>query len=113
MARSNKPLVWSLFAAGGTLAAFVIPAVVIATLAAGLGHLPAGMSYEALRGFAANWLGKLILFGVVALCLWHAAHRMRTALYGLGLRADKWVARAGYGIAGIGTLLAAVYLLRI
>lgn len=113
MARSNKPLVWSLFAAGGTVAAFVLPALVVITLMAGYGHAPASLSYEDMRAFAGGWLGGILLFGVIALCLWHAAHRLRTALHGLGLRADTAVAVVGYGIAAAGTLLSVYYLLRI
>ena len=113
MARSNKPLVWSLFAAGGTLAAFVVPALVLITLMTGFGYTPSAMTYETLHAFAAGWLGKGGIFVVISLCLWHAAHRARTALHGLGLRADRWVARIGYGIAGLGSLLAILYLLRI
>lgn len=113
MARSNKPLVWSLFAAGGTVAAFVLPALVLISLMAGYGHTPASLSYENMRAFAGGWLGKLVVFGVIALCLWHAAHRLRTALHGLGLRADGVVAVVGYGIAAAGTLLSVYYLLRI
>ena len=113
MARSNKPLVWSLFAAGGTVAAFVLPVLALLMLMAGHGNAPAGLSYESMRGFAANWHGKIILFGVIGVCLWHAAHRLRTALHGLGLRADKAVAVFGYGIAAVGTLLTLYYLARI
>lgn len=69
MARSNKPLVWSLFAAGGTVAAFVLPALVLITLMAGYGHAPASLSYEDMRAFAGGWLGKLVVFGVITLCL--------------------------------------------
>jgi fumarate reductase subunit D len=113
VARSNKPLVWSLFAAGGTVAAFVLPALVVITLMAGYGHAPASLSYQDMRAFAGGWLGGILLFGVIALCLWHAAHRLRTALHGLGLRADTAVAVVGYGIAAAGTLLSVYYLLRI
>ncbi len=113
MARSNKPLVWSLFAAGGTVSAFVLPALVLITLMASYGHAPASLSYEDMRTFAGGWRGKLVVFGVITLCLWHAAHRLRTALHGLGLRADTAVAVVGYGIAAAGTLLSVYYLLRI
>lgn len=113
MARSNKPLVWSLFAAGGTVAAFVLPALVLITLMTGYGHAPKALSYETMRAFAGGWLGGLVLFGIITLCLWHAAHRLRTALHGLGLRADTAVAVAGYGIAAAGTILSIYYLLRI
>ncbi len=110
MARSNTPLVWGLFAAGGTLSAFVLPVLVLILLLAGYGQAPAGLDYESMRAFAAGWLGKPILFALVTLCLWHAAHRMRDALHGLGLRADKAVAIVGYGIAMLGTLATIYYL---
>lgn len=113
MARSNKPIFWGLFAAGGTVAAFVLPVMVLFTMKAGYGSIPEAMSYETMHAFAANWFGKLFLLAVIALCLWHAAHRIRTALYGLGLRADKTVAFFGYSIAGVGTFLTIVYLLQI
>ena len=106
-------MVWSLFAAGGTLAALLVPALVVVTLVVAYGYLPAALDYQTMHAFAANWLGKVILFVVIALCLWHAAHRLRTALHGLGLRADKWVAKAGYTVAGLGTVFAIVYLLQI
>ena len=113
MARSNKPLVWSLFAAGGTVSAFVLPVIVLILILAGHGQVPTALEYENIRAFAANWFGKLAFFGVVALCLWHAAHRLRDALHGLGLRADKAVAVTGYAAAAVGTLLTLTYLLRI
>ena len=113
MARSNKPLVWSLFAAGGTLTAFVLPALVLITLLAGYGRLPEGLEYGNIHAFASTWLGKLILFALVTLSLWHAAHRLRDALHGLGLRADKIVARVGYGVAAAGTILVIIYLFQI
>ncbi len=113
MTRSSKPLVWSLFAAGGTVAAFVIPALLLITLMVGYGHVLASLSYEKMHGFASGWPGKIILLAVIVLCLWHAAHRMRTALHGLGLRADKSVAFIGYAIATAGTLLTIGYLFQI
>ena len=113
MARSNKPIVWGLFAAGGTLAAFLLPVLVLLTLLAGYGRVPEGLEYANIHGFASNWLGKMLLFGLITLSLWHAVHRLRDALHGLGLRADKAVAIAGYGIASAGTLFVIYYLLRI
>lgn len=113
MARSNKPMVWSLFAAGGTIAAFVMPVLMLLTIMAGYGQLPDSLGYEGMKSFASGWIGKLFLLVVIIPCLWHAAHRARTALHGLGLRADKVVAVVGYGVASLGSLLAIVYLLRI
>ena len=113
MAKSNKPIFWSLFAAGGTLAAFLAPVLVLLFLLASLGHAPALLSYANLHAFAANWFGKLFLLVVITLFLWHAAHRLRVTLYDFGLRQDSLVALVVYIVAGAGTILSAVYLLRI
>ena len=113
MAKSNKPVVWSLFAAGGTLAAFLAPVLVLLFLLAALGHVPALLGYAQLHAFAAHWPGKLFLLAVIALFGWHAAHRLRVTLHDFGLRRDPGVAVAVYLVAAAGTLLSAVYLLRI
>jgi fumarate reductase subunit D len=43
MVRSNKPVIWALFAAGGTFAAFVTPAMIVVTgLSVAFGLLPRG-----------------------------------------------------------------------
>jgi len=113
MAKINKALFWSLFAAGGTVTAFVFPVLALIVLMAASGSTPDIMSFEQMRGLLGNWLGKLVAFGIVSLALWHAAHRLRTALHGLGLRADGAVAFAGYGIALLGTIVVAFRLLQI
>jgi len=113
MAKINKALFWSLFAAGGTLTAFVFPALAVIVLFAAYGSPPEIMGFDQMRGLLSNWFVKMVAFGTVALALWHAAHRLRTALHGMGLRADGAVAVVGYGVALIGTLLSAYYLLQI
>lgn len=113
MAGINKAFFWSLFAAGGTLTAFVFPVLVLIVLLAAHGNPPEIMGFEQIQGLLSNWLGKIAALGIIALALWHAAHRLRTALHGLGLRADSAVAALGYGGALLGTVLAAYYLLQI
>lgn len=113
MAKSNKPVVWFPFAAGGTVIAFFIPVIVVLTFMAALGHIPAGLSYDKMHAFAGNGLGKLIIFGVVALSLWSSAHRLRCTFYDFGVRADTLVATVLYVAAIAGSLFCAVYLLRI
>jgi fumarate reductase subunit D len=113
MAKSNKPLIWGTFAAGGTVAAFAIPVLIVLTLMAALGHTPDILTYERLHGLAAHWYGKLGLFVVISLSLWGAAHRLRITCYDFGVRADTLVATIVYLIAAAGTLCAIVYLLRI
>jgi fumarate reductase subunit D len=113
MARSNKPIVWGPFAAGGTLTAFLTPALVLLTLLAGLGHVPGALGYDALRALAAHWPMKLALVGIVFLTLWSAAHRLRITCYDLGLRADTLVATVVYAVALAGTAASVIYLWRI
>lgn len=113
MAKSNKPIFWGLFAAGGTVTAFVTPALVLVTLIAAMKFSPGMFTYESIHAFAAHFLGKLIIFGVILLSLWHAAHRLRVTVHDFGIRADSIVAVIVYAAAGIGTLMTLVYLLRI
>lgn len=110
MAKSNKPIVWGPFAAGGTLTAFVTPVLVVLTLLAALGHPPGVLSYEAMHALVSHWLAKIVLAGVIFLSLWSAAHRMRITAYDLGVRADTLVATVVY-LAALGATGAAVYYL--
>jgi fumarate reductase subunit D len=113
MARSNKPIVWGPFAAGGTLTAFLTPALMLLTLLAALGHAPDLFSYESLHAFAGHWLAKAAIVVVVFFSLWSAAHRLRITAYDLGLRADIAAATVVYALALAGTFASIVYVLRI
>lgn len=110
MTRSNKPLVWGPFAAGGTLTAFVTPALIVLTLLAGLGYAPELLGYDRLHAFMGHWLVKVVAVAVVFVSLWSSAHRLRITCYDLGLRADMLVATVVYAVALTGTLAAAVFL---
>ena len=113
MAKSNKPIVWGLFAAGGTVTAFVMPALMAVTLLAALGSPPPVLAYEELRAVAAHWAGKAALFGIITLSLWHAAHRLRITLHDIGLRSDACAAWVLYMGAAVGMIATAVFMLRI
>jgi len=113
MAKSNKPIVWGPFAAGGTLTALLTPVLILLTLLAGLGHVPDLLGYDRLHAFAAHWLVKLAIVAVVFLSLWSAAHRLRITCYDLGVRADTLVATIVYAVAVAGSVAAAAYLLLI
>jgi fumarate reductase subunit D len=113
MAKSHKPVVWFPFAAGGTVIAFCIPVIVVLTFLAALGHVPSGLSYERMHAFAGSGLGKLIIFGVLALSLWSSAHRLRCTFYDFGVRADTLVATVLYVAAIVASIASALLLLRI
>jgi fumarate reductase subunit D len=114
MKRSNEPIFWSLFGAGGMLAALIGPALVFITGIAvplGLVFAPDTMSYAHMLAFAQNWLGKCFLFAVVALFLWHAAHRIAILLHDFGVHAVTVVKVFCYGFALLGTVVAGYTLL--
>ena len=100
MARSNKPILWLPFAAGGLVAALVTPVMILITgllVPLGLMRLP----YDKIAAFAHNPLGKLILLGVIARPAWHAAHRLRMTAHDLGLGSGLAVKAICYGGAAL------------
>ena len=112
MARSNKPIVWFPFAAGGTVAAFMAPVLIAVTgLLVPLGVID--LSYDKVYAFASHILGKLILLGVFLPILWHAAHRFRMTVQDLGVRSAgprRLVALSCYGFAGLFSVVLVVAL---
>ena len=113
MAIAKKSVVWGLFAAGGTVAAFLFPVLIALFLLVASGNVPQGLVYAEIHAFAAAWLGKFILFVVISLSLWHAAHRLRVVFHDFGVRMDKAVANAVFLVAFIGTVMTAFYLYKI
>jgi len=106
MARSNKPMLWLPFAGGGLVSALITPVLILITgvlVPLGVLHL----HYETLAAFADHPIGKLILFGAVALPAWHAAHRLRMTAHDLGLGDGIAVKAACYGTAWLLILAAA------
>jgi fumarate reductase subunit D len=112
MAKSNKPLVWGPFAAGGTITAFLTPVLILLTLLAALGHVPELLAYDRLHLLASHWLVKSMIVVVIFLSLWSAAHRLRITCYDFGVRADALVAAIVYFVAVAATLASIVYLAR-
>lgn len=114
MKRSNEPIFWSLFGAGGMLAALIGPALVFITGIAvpfGFIYAPDTMSYGHMLAFAQNWVGKIFLFAVVSLFLWHAAHRIAILMHDFGVHAVTLVKLFTYGFAFVGTVVAGYALL--
>ncbi len=115
MSQSHKPIIWGLFAAGGTLAAFVLPALILITCFAvplGLASVDV-LSYARVLDLVQHPLSKLVTFAVLFLIIWHAAHRMRITAHDLGIRNDTLTMFICYGIAAAGTVLSLIALLKI
>jgi fumarate reductase subunit D len=113
LTRSNEPIFWSLFGAGGVVVAFILPVLILITgIAVPLGLLsPEVMTYERVHEFASCWIGKLFILTVISLPLWHAAHRIFLSLHDLGINKGrtfyKWLC---YGLAFLGTIIPLVLL---
>ena len=114
--RSNAPIFWGLFGAGGMLAALFGPMLIFITgVAIPLGLLlPSGtMSYPKMLAFAQNFIGKGFIFVIISLFLWHAAHRIFHSLHEIGIHGGFGAKLLTYGIAFAGTVISATVLLRI
>lgn len=109
MKRSNKPFFWSLFGAGGMLSALTGPALVLITgIAAPLGLIH--MEYDTVHAFARHPGGKVALFLVIALFLFHGCHRMYHCLHDFGISIGPGRKALFHGFAAAGTLAAALLL---
>lgn len=108
MTRSNEPIWWSLFSAGGVVAAFLMPVTIVITAIA----VPAEwISAEQFHKLAGHPLSRLYLFAVISLPLFHWAHRFRYVVADLGLKVSgPMSAILCYAAAGLGTVLAAFFL---
>jgi fumarate reductase subunit D len=116
MKRSNAPVFWLLFGAGGMMSALLGTALVFITgLAAPLGWRVGDgvVSYQRMLAFSQHWLGKGFFFVVVSLFAWHAVHRIFHSLHDVGIPNGMGAKLLCYGTALALTLIAAGSLLAI
>lgn len=103
MSMSNKPILWLPFAAGGMLAALLVPALMLVFVLDSLQLMPAAnLDHGRVFAFVAHPFARVGLFALIALLLWHAAHRLRMTLQDIGVRshgARRLAARLCYGSA--------------
>jgi fumarate reductase subunit D len=100
--KHHEPLFWGLFAAGGVISAFTLPAVILlAGIAYPLGLLPNTVfSYQNMLELGQSWLGMLAILIVCSLTLWHCAHRIFHGLHDLGFETGTLARTLTYGVAG-------------
>lgn len=108
MAKSNEPIWWSLFSAGGVVAAFFFPVTIVITAIA---FSADWISAEGLHQLARHPLARIYLFLLISLPLFHWAHRFRYVAIDLGLKGLSGILPVVcYGAALLGTGLAAFFL---
>jgi fumarate reductase subunit D len=98
--KNIEPLWWALFSAGGVVAAFLVPIhIIIFGFALPFGWISdSGMLYR-------NWLVKIYLFVLIALPLYHWAHRFYFAVNDMKLGLpQKPLSVLCYGGAIVGTI---------
>ena len=113
MRRSREPFLWAMFSGGGMLAAFFLPAAILALwVAAPLGWVDLTV-YDTFAALVGHLATRLALFGFVILALFHWAHRFRYTLYdGLQLyHLNHLIAALTYGSAAVLSLAAGVILI--
>jgi fumarate reductase subunit D len=116
MRRSTEPFWWLLFAAGGTVVAFLVPVhIALGGIALAAGWTREAFAYERVLSLVAHPVSRLYLFVLISLSLFHWAHRFRyTLAEGLHLKASWLPVSVGcYGSAILGTLMAAMVLARL
>lgn len=111
MGKTLEPLWWSLFSAGGMVSAMLFPVLIVLT-----GFiLPAAEPsiLDRVLTVVSHPVMKIVLLGVIALPLFHWAHRFRYALIDMGLKKmDTAISVLCYGSAVTGTALGVILLWR-
>ena len=116
MTHSKEAFWWSLFSAGGVVAALFLPAIILVTglILPFFSGQEGDVVYGRLHAFLSMWWVRGLIFVVVFLSLFHCFHRIRHILMDLGLRhASTTLSFCCYGSAAIGTVLMAMFLIAI
>jgi len=111
-----EPFWWGLFMAGAGVIGILLPIeMIIFGWAIPLGTIPAAAySPSRMAALLGNPIVKLYLFVLISLPLFHWAHRFRYFVFDLGLRGARMpMAVLCYGAAVVGTIAAAITLIRL
>ena len=102
--KTIEPFWWLLFSVGGMVAALLVPIhLFVHALAVPLGWI--SLSHARMLALVGHPLIKLYVFVLIALPLYHGAHRLRFILEDVGLHGWRTpIAILSYGGAVLGTV---------
>ncbi len=108
-----KPLFWSLFGAGGMIAALILPAIIIIfSFILPYSHLIHWQKIYLLYGYwLKNWLVLLMASGISFLILWHCVHRFYCCLHDCNIAVGNKTRLGLYGFAIISFLFTFLFAL--
>jgi len=109
-----EPLIWFVFGQGLLLGTIVMTGwLLVVGVAAPLGMVEP-LGYERAQALGSSLVGRLVLFALIVLPIWKGAHHTRHISIDMGgADRDAAVAPLLYALAGIGTLLAFVAVVRL
>ncbi len=93
--RSDEPVYWGIFGAGGMVISFALPAILILMILQGLGV----NCFANVIMIGKHWWGAGALFVIVAGSLWHGLHRIYHGLHDLHIHTTKLHQYVLYGAA--------------
>jgi len=113
--RSDEPVWWGLFGAGGTWFAMITPiTVLVLGILTPLGIIDAeSMNYDRVVDFVTSFIGALFVIGSLALPMWHAMHRVHHGMHDLKLHTGVVGKIVCYFIAGLVSALSVIFIFMI
>lgn len=109
--RSEEPIWWSLFGAGGTWFAMLTPiTILVVGILVPLEVIDIeALHYARISAFTASFIGGAFIVLSIALPIWHAMHRVHHGLHDLKFNTGTLGKIVCYGFAAILSVLAIVF----